>query len=517
MYGENCNIDNVLFFVLTCLDWVKNTRRFEVKKSRLIGLIIIVILFSIAISCTKIPKQIGDWRVEVGPPGNDFYEDPQETAPQNIPPSDKLLHIVQEFAPSYTEVTKWKMLNKNLYWIRSAAGVEKWDYTIFQDGTIQDITYRNDSTKTREKAYALLIKDGRVSIPVEEVPPRALEVIKVVFPESEPSQTWIASTFAGTRYLIVVEGMAFYARPDGQIQSARFTNSGGLEENYRNTENEDEIINEIMSEAKEIPTKYRDRFNFDKQIMKIKSKPLKPNSPFRFIIMGDSRSNAEFWSIELKHIAALSPKPAFVINSGDLVARGFVNEFQEYFIPPLLDFDIPYLIAIGNHDFGYKKKAIEYRYLFGDNSLNYYFDYGEYRFIMIDNVTAVQPYSVTVEWLDKVLSETPKNFHKIIVAHSPFGNIDKWRFHVMDKEYSKAFGDLMSKYKVDHVFFGHIHGYSTATLNGVDYTVSGGGGAGLYDRFGPKGNVYHYIICDVLSDGTLKQQVVRFYKNEPNN
>ncbi|HCK99425.1 MAG TPA: hypothetical protein DHW42_04885, partial [Candidatus Marinimicrobia bacterium] len=120
----------------------------------------------------------------------------------------------------------------------------------------------------------------------------------------------------------------------------------------------------------------------------------------------------------------------------------------------------------------------------------------------------------TIDWLDSVLSEAPENFHKIVVAHSPFGNVEKWLYHVMDKKHSKAFGDLMSKYKVDHVFFGHIHAYSTATYNGIDYTVSGGGGAGLHDRFGPAGNVYHYIICDVLPDGTLKQQIVRFHKTE---
>lgn len=475
-----------------------------------ISLLIILTIFS----CTKIPKQVGDWRVKVGPPGNEFYQIPEESTPQNIPPSDKLLNIVREFAPPYTKVTEWKMLNDSLYRIRAAAGVERYDYTIFQDGTIQDITYRNDSTKTREKAYYLLIKNRKKTIPLEEVPSKALETIKVIFPNSKPSQTWLASTFAGTRYLIVVENMAFYARPDGQIQSARFTNSGGLEENYPRTGNRDEIIDEIMSDAKASLADYRDLFNIDKQIMRIKSKQLKPNSPFRFIVMGDSRSNADCWSAELKHIAALNPKPDFVINSGDLVPRGMVKEYREYFIPPLLDFDIPYLIAIGNHDFGFKRKAIEYRYLFGNNSLNYYFDYGGYRFVMIDNVTTVQPLTETVNWLDTVLSETPENFHKIVVTHSPFGNVEKWRYHVMDKEHSKAFGDLMSKYQVDHVFFGHIHAYSTATLDGVNYTVSGGGGAGLHDRFGPTGNVHHYIICDVLSDGTLKQQVVRFYKNE---
>jgi len=480
----------------------------------IVSLLTLLVLFT-AVSCTRIPDRAGAWRVEVGPPGNEFYQIPSETVSQDIPPSEELLRVVQTFAPSYTRVTDWKKIDENRYWIRSSAGWENYDYTIYTNGTIEDICYRNDSTKTREKAYYLLIKDSKKPVSSEEVPRKALETIRVLFPDSEPSDTWLVSTFAGKRYLIVVEGMAFYARPDGQIQSARFTNSGALEENYPNTSDESEIIAQIMAEAKELlPEEVLDKFNIDNQIARIKSRPVAANTPFRFIIMGDSRSNPEFWAAELKHIAALRPRPAFVVNSGDLVARGLVKEYAEYYVPPLLDFDIPYLIAIGNHDYGYRRKALEFRYLFGENSLNYFFDYGNYRFVVVDNVSKVQPLSETVKWLDKTLSATPENYHKIVIAHSPFGNVEKWRYHVMDRQYSAAFGDLMVKHRVDHVFFGHIHAYSTATLNGVDYTVSGGGGAGLHDRFGPDGNVHHYIICDVLKDGSMKQQVVRFYHDE---
>lgn len=84
----------------------------------------------------------------------------------------------------------------------------------------------------------------------------------------------------------------------------------------------------------------------------------------------------------------------------------------------------------------------------------------------------------------------------------------------MDIANSKVFSELMSKHQVDHVFFGHIHAYSTATLNNVKYTITGGGGAELANRFGPEGNVHHYVICDVLPDGTIKQQIIRFDKHE---
>ncbi|MHC4708785.1 MAG: hypothetical protein ACYS8I_17105 [Planctomycetota bacterium] len=69
----------------------------------------------------------------------------------------------------------------------------------------------------------------------------------------------------------------------------------------------------------------------------------------------------------------------------------------------------------------------------------------------------------------------------------------------------------MTKHKVSEVYLGHIHAYSTAKYGGVDYTISGGGGAGLHDRYGPGGNIHHYVICDVTADGMVRQQVVRFY------
>jgi predicted phosphodiesterase len=478
------------------------------RKSKIHLLLISILSILFLFSCSGIPEQAGNWRVEVSAAGNDHYEVPGESITEQIPPSETLVNIVNKFSPSHMQISDWKMLSENKYWIRSSAGHENYNYIIYKNGSIEDITFKNDSTKMREKAYSLLIKDTKKEISVDEVPQKALETIKVLFPDSEPTDTWKVSTFAGERYLIVVENMAFYVRKDGQIQSARFTNSGALEENYPRNANESKMTENILKEAKSLLGEHQDRFHIDTQIKKIKD----TGPAFRFIIMGDSRSNSKFWKAELEHISSLKPKPIFVINSGDLVARGLLKEWSEYFIPPLLDFDIPYLVAMGNHDYGYNKKGIEYRYLFGENSHNYYFDHSGYRFIVIDNVSKRLSLPETAEWLENVLATTPEGFHKIVTAHSPFGNVEKWQYHVYDREYSKLFGDLMSKYKVDHVFFGHIHAYSTATFNGIDYTISGGGGAGLHNRFGPTGNVHHYIICDVMPDGSLKQQIVRFYK-----
>ena len=477
---------------------------------------LIMLLMSIIYlnSCVKIPKQIGDWQIEVGPPGNEFYEIPEKSKPDNKPPSENLLKIVRAFAPSYTEVVKWELKKYGFYWIRAEALPEKYDFYLSPDGKINDMTYYNDSTNTREKGYDLLIKGSRKSIPINEIPKKALETIKVIYPNSEPTDIWIASTFAGERYVLVVEGVVFYIRKDGQIQSVRLINEGGLEENYPKNKDSKEVITELMAEAEKSLKGYQDRFNVDKQITRLINSQKDKKSAFRFIMIGDSRSNDDLWPRINEHITLLKPQPDFIINTGDIVPRGLVKEYHDYFVPPLMKFDIPYFVALGNHDCGYDYQAMEYRYLFGENSLNYYFDYYNYRFIMVDNASRVQPIEKTFKWLEQVLSTTPKDKKIIVSCHKPFANIEKWAYHSMKKKESEIFTNLMSKYQVKHVYLGHIHAYSTATLDGVEYTIAGGGGAGLHDRFGPQGNVNHYIICDVSADGTLKQQVVRFRKKE---
>jgi hypothetical protein len=301
--------------------------------------------------------------------------------------------------------------------------------------------------------------------------------------------------------------MVFYARPDGQIQAGDDIN-GGLDEISPPVEMDEKAF---RAEMDSLLGPYREYFNFENQIKKLGKIPKNADGSYRYIVVGDTRSNWELWSNMVKHIDGLDPKPAFVINSGDIVPRGYINEFAEYYIPPLRQTDIPFFVAIGNHETGDDNMAHAFRYLFGENSLNYYFDYGKARYILIDNASDASVPKETLEWLDKILSETPEGYNKYVAAHKPPATIQKWAYHSWGEEESKVFTDLMTKYKVTEVYLGHIHAYSTANYNGINYTLSGGGGAGLHDRYGPMGNVHHYVICDVSADGPVKQQVVRFY------
>ncbi len=273
---------------------------------------------------------------------------------------------------------------------------------------------------------------------------------------------------------------------------------------------------DVIPEIKRLLSSHRDRFNFDGRIKKLRETAPAPGRGFRFAVLGDSRSNPELWHALVRHMGTLDPAPDFVINTGDVVEDGLPGQYLDYYIPPLLKTDIPFFIAIGNHDMGYNKETLEFRYLFGEDALDYFFDYGNTRFVFFDNVTGIRPYEEKWKWLEGVLESTPKGFPIIVSAHRPPGNIEKWAWHGMRPGPSPAFTRLMTRYGVAHVFLGHIHAYSTARFENVDYTVTGGGGASLYPLYGPGGNFHHYIICDVMPDRTIRQTVVRF-KRKPLN
>ena len=472
--------------------------------------LLVVVLFLSTTVClaAKIPKQIGDWYVTVGPASNTVYQPPQ-TIPENTPPSNAVLGIPAIFVP-HLKVTDWK-IDDGEYEIECEEGDDQYKFTIRPDGTLIELQYENDRTHIKEEADELVYEGTKKTVEVEAVPSKALLALSKAYPGKKPEKAWTAQTVAGPRYVILVAGMAFYTRSDGQIQAAREISDGGLDEiSLADRPSSDD--RQFRAEMERLLGPYRGRFNMQNQIKRLGSTPKNPNGSYRYVVMGDSRSQWDLWSNIVKHINSLDPKPAFVINSGDLVPDGFATQFCNYYIPPLLETDIPFFVAIGNHDEGYEDKVLEYRYLFGNNSLNYFFDYGRSRYIFIDNATEAMSYKHTLEWLGRTLTDTPEEYRKYVASHRPPSTIKKWAYHAWESEESKIFTDLMTKYKVSEVYFGHIHAYSTAEFGGVRYTVSGGGGAGLHDRFGALGNVHHYIICDVQPNGDVKQQVVRFYR-----
>jgi len=246
---------------------------------------------------------------------------------------------------------------------------------------------------------------------------------------------------------------------------------------------------------------FAERYRVDHVLKRIQEVPYDPETGFSFVVWGDSRSNAEvceqLWSeIQKENVV-------FAINTGDLVSRGWVNEWLEYFFPIIDKYrTIPFLAVIGNHDLGLNR--MEFTRIFG--VLDYAFDYGNARFVAFDNNDGLSDRQL--DWMESVL-KAAQNKHKFVFAHKPPGAINKWRYHSFS-ENADEFCDLMAECKVTMVFFGHIHAYSTAEQDGVDYIVTGGGGAPLHSRYGVMGNVHHYCVVHVREDD-VRHEVARLF------
>ncbi len=242
------------------------------------------------------------------------------------------------------------------------------------------------------------------------------------------------------------------------------------------------------------------------------------SEPFRFIAYGDSRSN--YLDHQKVINAMVRESPDIYMNTGDLVRTGTDAEgWQEHFdIEKELMATTPLLPTIGNHDtnsgncdlykeyFSLPKLSRDEENHFDEH---YYFqDYGNTRFIGLDDqVASLAVGSPQQEWLMAVLqdaSENPEILHIFIGLHvGPYtaksgrsGNANL-----------RAIMDQLKAYNVTAIISGHDHHYYRGeAANGLNFIVSGGGGAGLYEcepreEHGVFNHmceeVNHYVVFDI--------------------
>lgn len=248
--------------------------------------------------------------------------------------------------------------------------------------------------------------------------------------------------------------------------------------------------------------------NTDTNIRKIKGTP--HDGVIRFAAFGDNRNSSPFSTGANKIYRKVIDKvnqlqPDFAINTGDFTfdsLRPHWRKFEEI----SSHIRVPYLTVIGNHDNLFGRGYYESRFTppHPETGLDdYSFDYAGARFIIMDNAN----YNFTERqfaYMEKML-QTP--LKKFVFAHAPpkFGVWD----HKLapSRENSARWMALMSKYNVDHVVMGHIHLYDQRVIDGVTYTVTGGGGAPL-DRKGDYGqSLYHMVMFEMGPDGIRSELV----------
>lgn len=248
--------------------------------------------------------------------------------------------------------------------------------------------------------------------------------------------------------------------------------------------------------------------------------------PFSFIVLGDSRSNAEAHRRVIERVN--QEVPDFILGTGDMVDDGARQEqWQTFFdVERELLADNVYFPSVGNHDRqGRGRTADTYRSFFsvpdngGDSERYYAFSYANARILVLDSNSHSFSLTGQTAWIERELSaarQDPRVRHVFVVMHHPPFSIS---LHGGQRDLRERWTPLFDKYGVTAVFSGHDHVYQRAEKNGLRYFVTGGAGAPLYPR-SPRASAvdkaavlrferaYHYLRVSV-SAGNVDVTAVR--------
>jgi len=228
----------------------------------------------------------------------------------------------------------------------------------------------------------------------------------------------------------------------------------------------------------------------DKNEIKDANRVVKLKQPIHFLVFGDSKGSKYLPDV-LKIADHL--KPQFCLTTSDLVKKGAGEIGEDYY--KKLDHDAGWFFrkyptwpTLGNHEVSgpktssgkenYESGVRNFGDFFGLKDPLYSFTYGNAKFIALDWIK-VSESPERMKWLENELKGA-QGMHIFIFKHRPY-------YTVGHKSYSDVEGkatpvtELFTKYKVDAVFSGHDHLYYRTLRDGVNYIVSAGAGATIYD------------------------------------
>ena len=260
---------------------------------------------------------------------------------------------------------------------------------------------------------------------------------------------------------------------------------------------------------------------------------------FRLLAFGDSGGggNSQFDLADLM----LKQGPNLIIHTGDLIyPAGDDADYALKFYEPYarLIESVPFMPSLGNHDGATDKGAPFLRHFVlpenGPPGLeperNYWFDFGDARFVALDTnrdtehgvITFEQMKTVVAPWLRRVLSDCDAKWKFVFFHHPPYtGSEHEAEGQAFVKE---AFCAAFDETRTDIVFAGHNHLYErTAPIQadrvvpegqGTVYITTGAGGMSRYPEKLPpppymrvfNDKVFSFTVVDVTADRvTLKQ------------
>lgn len=232
------------------------------------------------------------------------------------------------------------------------------------------------------------------------------------------------------------------------------------------------------------------------------------DTPFTFVAYGDNRSDPDSHRMVAEGI--LNAAPDFVLNTGDIVADGWVfSQYDEQYFNPARELmtTTPTYVAIGNHE---GESPFFYSlFRFGGNGGHFAFSYGNTYFIALNTNRLYIQGSPQYLWFEERLgSQEAENAEWIVVfAHHPAWS-EGWDSPGYDGEILMRFSvvPLMEQYGVDLFFAGHTHDYERGEMNGVTHIITGGGGSALdtfqqdFDHIVISEFRYHFVNISVAGN-----------------
>jgi hypothetical protein len=247
--------------------------------------------------------------------------------------------------------------------------------------------------------------------------------------------------------------------------------------------------------------------------------PDPPKGVFRFLVIGDTRTNVEEW-LEVAG-AAVESRAEFVVHVGDMVTLGTRDwEWDAQFWYPgrvLLE-GMPIYPVIGNHE----ANAPLYDELFfgpeeDGGARNWAQEVGGVLLVGIDGAQDWSPGSENVGWLESTLSRSDARFTLLITHYPGFSSAPHGRLgddgHPRERparETRETVIPLLVEHGATAMVAGHDHVYERSELPGdLTALTCGGGGAGLYRKVEDAArqnpysrvfsSVHHYCVFEVDS------------------
>jgi acid phosphatase type 7 len=229
--------------------------------------------------------------------------------------------------------------------------------------------------------------------------------------------------------------------------------------------------------------------------------------PFRFVVYGDTRSRHDVHARTVEAIAKADPD--FLVHTGDLVADGADTPQWTTFFATERDLlrRSAFFTAIGNHE----KHDPQFHEFFDAERTYYTFAWGDAQIAVLDSDLANAGkdkqaqdayWNEQLRWLDAELASAASVRFRFVVMHHPLLTAMKRR--QAGAERLAGLFPILERRRVAAVFAGHDHNYQRHAKAGVQYVVTGGGGAPLYDLDAPipgitqkAEKVEHYVVVSL--------------------